>query len=228
MRSTQLIDNLNNAVRENPVAAGLIGLGLAWIVLGQSGPAVRQSDMARSAKRAIDATVDTASNAAREALNQAQTAASGIQDAVSQGVEAASTKIDDAVEGLKTSHHEPKYQSELQRHFPSPPSSRLADLLDRQPLALAGVGLAVGAALAAAFPATDVESRIMGSTGEKLKETVASTTDRIVDRAGAAIDEAVDEAVAQDLTPEAVKEAVRAGAEKLKTVADAGLDSMRK
>jgi hypothetical protein len=227
MTSTQILDNLNNAVREKPIAAALIGLGLAWVVFGRTGPLIRQSGVMRGAMDAIDTTADVAAGAASGAFSEAQKAASGLIDALSQGVETASSKIGDAVEGLLT-QNQPKNQSEFGRHFPSPPSSRFAHLLDRQPLALAAVGMAVGAALASAFPSTGAEGRIMGSAGEKLKETVAAATDTIVERTAAAVEEAIDEAGAQNLTPGAVKDAVKEGAEKLKSVADAGLDSLKR
>ena len=52
-------------------------------------------------------------------------------------------------------------------------------------------------------------------------------TDTMIERTGAAIDGAIDEASAQDLTPEAMKNAVRDGAERVKAVADAGLDALK-
>jgi hypothetical protein len=229
MRSTQFLDNLNGAVRENPVAAGLIGMGLVWIVLGKSGAAIRDaSGLTRSAKRTIDTTVNAATGAVSGALEKAIKAASGMSDALSQSVEAAGSKIGEAVEGLKTSSPEPETRSEFARHFPSPSSNRLADLLSRQPLALAVVGVGVGAAIASAFPSSGAETRLMGAAGEKLKETMADATSTFADKAASVIQEATDEAVAQNLTPEALKEAARAGAARLKTVVDAGLEALKK
>jgi hypothetical protein len=226
---TQFLDNLNNAIRENPVAAGLIGVGLAWTLLSKSGAAVGDAaGVARTAKRTIDATVDVAAGAVSGAADQARQAAAGMGDALSHGVHAAAARIGDAVEGLKTSGQQPEAQSEFNRHFPSPSSNRLADLLNRQPLAVAVVGVAVGAAIASAFPSTGAEGRLLGSAGQKLKRTMADATGPLADKVGSVIEEATDEAVAQDLTPEALKQAARAGAAKLKTVADAGLDALEK
>jgi len=227
MRSSQLIENLNTAARQNPVAAGLIGLGLAWVVLGRSGVAIGPRSVARTAKRGFDAAVDAASGAVTGAASQIQAAAGGIKDAVSQGVEAAGASIGEAVEGLKSTYRPPGQRSEFQRHFPASTSSRLTDLLDRQPLALAALGIAIGAAVASAFPASEVEDRILGPSGDTLKATLADATDAMIERTGAAIDGAIDEATAQDLTPEAMKNAVRDGAERVKAVADAGLDALK-
>ena len=47
-------------------------------------------------------------------------------------------------------------------------------VLQEQPLALAVVGLAAGAAVAAAFPATAVERRTLGPAGERLTDAAAS------------------------------------------------------
>jgi hypothetical protein len=43
-------------------------------------------------------------------------------------------------------------------------------ILQEQPLAVALAGIAVGATLAAAFPATEVEKRALGPTGERVMD----------------------------------------------------------
>ena len=48
-------------------------------------------------------------------------------------------------------------------------------LCREQPLILAGLGLAMGAAIGAAFPATDAENRLLGETSDALKDRVANT-----------------------------------------------------
>lgn len=230
MRSVPFLDNLNDAVRDNPVAAGLIGLGLAWMVLGKSGAVVRDtSGVARAAKRTMDTAVDLARGpAASGVVDHVRKAAADVSDAVSETVQVAGSRIGDAMERLKSSSPDPGTQSEFGRHFPLPPANRLADLLNRQPLALAAVGVAVGAAIASALPPTSVEGRLIGTAGEKLRETMADAADTVADKAVSAIEAATDEAVAQGLTPDAAKHAVQGAAAKLKTVADAGLEALEK
>jgi hypothetical protein len=230
MRSAQFLDNLNGAVRDNPLAAGLIGMGLAWIILDRSGGVVRDtSRMARGAKRAIDTTLGAATDTVSGAVDQVGKAAAGVSDTISEGLQAAGSTIRDAVEGgWKTSGQGSDMHSEFARHFPSLSSNRLADLLNRQPLALAAVGVAVGAAIASALPPTAAEDRLMGAAGDKVKGALSDATGAVAEKAGTVIEEAADEAVAQNLTPGAVKEAARAGAAKLKTVADAGLNALEK
>jgi hypothetical protein len=85
--------------------------------------------------------------------------------------------------------------------------------------------VAVGAAIASAFPRTDAEDRLIGSAGETLRETAKDAANTVGDRVAAAMDAGMDEAIAQNLTPGTVKAAIRSGATKLKNVARAGLES---
>ena len=79
------------------------------------------------------------------------------------------------------------------------------DVLDREPLVIGAIGVAVGAAIGAFLPATEVERRNIGPAGEALKEKV----DALADRGMAAAKEAAaelyetarDEADRQDLLP---------------------------
>jgi len=50
--------------------------------------------------------------------------------------------------------------------------SSLTDLLERQPLALGAIGLLVGAAVAGAFRASDLESKWVGEYSDSVKEDV--------------------------------------------------------
>ena len=48
--------------------------------------------------------------------------------------------------------------------------STFSDLLERQPLVLGAIGLAVGAAIAGAFSASDLENGSMGELSDNVKE----------------------------------------------------------
>jgi hypothetical protein len=228
MRSVQFLDNLNDAVRENPVATGLIGIGVAWMLLGQSRTVVRETRGAvRAAKNTIHTVADTASEAIEPVagfVDQVRKSTTEMSDAVSDGMKAAAAKVNDSVTGGAGAGGN---RSETDGGRGLPFSGReLVDLLERRPLALAALGVVVGAAIATAFPKTAAEDRALGEAGESLRETARNAANTVGDRMTAAIDAATDEAVAQDLTPEAAKEAAIAGAAKLKNVAKAGLSSV--
>lgn len=55
-RAAPVVDRLNDAIRENPLAAGLIGAGLAWMLFGSRG-------IGAAAGLAKDAAVGTVSAA---------------------------------------------------------------------------------------------------------------------------------------------------------------------
>ncbi|WP_245270091.1 hypothetical protein [Nitrobacter hamburgensis] len=48
--------------------------------------------------------------------------------------------------------------------------SSLSDLLERQPLVLGAIGLAVGVAVAGAFTASDLENEWVGEVSDRVKE----------------------------------------------------------
>jgi Protein of unknown function (DUF3618) len=79
------------------------------------------------------------------------------------------------------------------------------DVLEREPLVIGAIGVAVGAALGAFLPATEVERRHLGPTGEALKEKADALVDRGVAKAKEAAAEvyetARDEADRQGLLP---------------------------
>jgi hypothetical protein len=80
-------------------------------------------------------------------------------------------------------------------------SRSLADFLQEQPLVLAGLGLALGAAVGAVLPSTRTEDELMGETSDALKEGVATTAEEQLEKgkavAGKAWDEAKQEAEKQ-------------------------------
>src|ERR1700709_2787928 len=88
----------------------------------------------------------------------------------------------------------------------------LAELFRAQPLALGAIGLAIGAGIAAALPATDVESEYLGEASDNLKEQAAGFATEQVKRAATVAEDVVtamsDEARKQGLTLDAAKSAV--------------------
>ncbi len=233
MRSEHFLDTLNDAARANPVAAGLIGFGLAWMIFSKSGAVVRQTQSAaRVTKDTLDTAVDATTGAIGStvvgAADQVRQAAAGASDAVSEGIKAAASRVGLAAERSETKTARAEMRNADGGSHSLSHRSGLADLLERQPLALAAVGVAVGAAIASALPSTGTEERLMGTAGEKLKETVKGAAEAAGDRMAAALGEATDEAVAQNLTADALKKATRASSAKLKRVAEAGLDAVKK
>jgi hypothetical protein len=78
-----------------------------------------------------------------------------------------------------------------------------------QPLAVAIAGLAAGAAVAAAFPATRFERDTLGPAGERLSEVATSTGERLSEAASAAGERLMTAAEEKGLNKEGLKGVAR-------------------
>ena len=103
----------------------------------------------------------------------------------------------------------------------------LVDLIDRNPLLVAGVGLAIGAFIAASVPPSDAENRFFGERSDDLKAKAFAAASEGVERAkGVATDMVGDVAAAagrEGLNPEGLSKTVAGLTEGVKTVVDRGL-----
>ena len=57
--------------------------------------------------------------------------------------------------------------------------SSFSDLLERQPLLLGAIGVAIGAAVAGAFRTSDLESELMGDLSDRVKEDLTARADAV-------------------------------------------------
>jgi hypothetical protein len=79
-------------------------------------------------------------------------------------------------------------------------------VLREQPLAVAVAGVAAGALLAAAFPASSIERETLGPAGERLSEAATKTGRQLKEAAAAAGEHAMDAAEERGLTSGGLKE----------------------
>ena len=85
----------------------------------------------------------------------------------------------------------------------------ISRVVQEQPLTVALVGAAAGAAVAAAFPVTDLENRTLGPTGEQLRDAAGKAGEQLKDaatKAGQRLAAAADE---RGLNTEGLKEVAR-------------------
>jgi hypothetical protein len=212
------LQDLQDAAQQNPIPTALIGIGIAWLFAGSSSQKV--SNIVRRA-----ATFDPVNDPRAENLRRVNDEAhsrlsSGVQSAA-EGLNSATHFVRDrgaeTVDSLSQASKE--YTDSVSRFAKQLPDtggevignarSTLADLFQRQPLALGAVGVAIGASIAASFAKTDVEADYFGSASDTLKEKassfVATQADHIADVAERTIDAATDEARRQGLTLENAK-----------------------
>jgi hypothetical protein len=184
------IDGLAAAARENPLAAALIGGGALWLLIGSdklknaagsvTSAAAPLADLGVRAQRSASSNwedtygsmrnrasrmQDEASRGINETVRNARTAAS---DAMSGATETMSERFDEGVAGAR------EVLDRVGRALPRKETLRqaqssLSDLLERQPLVLGAVGLAIGVAVAGALAKSDLEDEWVGDLSEGLR-----------------------------------------------------------
>jgi len=191
MSSTQsgFFDNLVSAVRENPLAAALIGGGAFWLLAGSD----RLKSAADSATAAASPIVDTGARNLRAAASKLERTAAPptapemdhaesfhVGETLREASSAASDALSGAADKIRERFNEgAAYAQENLGNLTDPlpgkeaftkAQSSLAEMLERQPLVVGAIGLAVGAALAGAFSASDLENEWVGALSDTVKE----------------------------------------------------------
>jgi len=201
------VDSLVTAARENPLSAALIGGGALWLLIGSeklksaaglaSASTFSSGDTEARSRRSVrsryEATPapptapemdhdepfglgDNLRHATGGVSNAVSKAAGRIEDGVDEGtayVRDNLSKLGETLPGKETFAHA---------------QSSLADLLDRQPLLLGAIGLVVGAAVAGAFPASDVENELVGDYSDRVKERLVERAEDVSQRGREAAD----------------------------------------
>jgi hypothetical protein len=236
------IDGLSAAARENPLAAALIGGGALWLLIGsdklknaagsitsatapiadlgaraQTSAFSSWEDSYGSMRNRASRMQDEASHTVNETVSKARTAAS---DAMSGAAETMSERFDEGMAGAR------EMVDRVGRVLPRKETLRqaqssLSDLLERQPLVLGAVGLAIGATVAGALAKSSLEDEWVGDLSDGLKADLK-------ERAGAvsqSVREASDTLKAEfadagaeyaDRVQQAGRDALDAGREKLR------------
>jgi hypothetical protein len=183
---TSFLDNLREAVRENPLAAALIGGGALWLLMGDEKLKRAGSSMGAAAAPLADIgapnlrpkpkfttspptapEMDNGSShhlgdTLRDAKNTASEAASGAADAIKDRFDESVTYARENVGKLGGAMPRKETIARVQSSF--------SNLLERQPLLLGAIGLAVGATVAGAFSGSALESEWMGELSDNVKK----------------------------------------------------------
>jgi hypothetical protein len=228
--ASDFVRDLGDAARKNPISAALIGMGAVWLLTGGR-TAERVGDLVRGAG------FDRIPEATGNALDAARSTLRSGSESVSKGVSSATETLRDAGSvGLdrvaRTSSEVADKAYGYAQNIPDAGGAlfntareNLSELFRTQPLALGAVGLAIGAGIAAALPATDLEAEYFGEASDKFKEQAADFASDQVSRAATVAEDVVaavsDEARNQGLTVDAAKSAIADIPGKLSRIADA-------
>jgi hypothetical protein len=235
MSGTQsgFLDNLREAVRENPLSAALLGGGALWLLMGNE----RLKNAASSVSAATAPLADISANqrsSAPKFTNSPPTAPethngssqrlgdtlrdakSGASDAVSSAADAVKDRFDEGVTYARENFGRlgdalPRKETIAQVQ------SSFSDLIERQPLLLGAIGLVVGAAVAGAFSTSDLEKEWVGELSDNVKEDLNA-------RAGA-VSQSVREA--SDTLKAEVDDIGAETLERLQETGRSGMDAVR-
>jgi hypothetical protein len=194
MSATEIsfMENLREAVRENPLAAALIGGGALWLLLGNERLKSAATSVSAAAAPLADIGTNLRSNAPKFAnspptapdINYGSSqqvgdtlrgdtlreATSATSDAVSGAAEAIKDRVEEGITYARENFSKVTETTLPQKETIAKVQSSLYDLLERQPLVLGAIGLAVGAAVAGAFSTSDLENEWVGEVSDSVKE----------------------------------------------------------
>jgi len=252
-RAGPVVDRLNAAIRDNPLAAGLIGAGLAWMLMGGAKGFGVVAGAATAATGAAKGAAGIAGSMAGSAGSTAAKAGSAVASGISNAGSAGASRLKDTVSDVAGSvaslvpdisvpNTDKKFAAVAHagaavgerfnaaagsgREYGAAIQSRLSESLEKQPLLLGAIGLAIGVGIASTFASTAVESELMGEHGSAAREKLQGLASDVTDRAKQIASDIKDEANRQGLTPDSVKSAAAGIGDKVKTIAGAGRDSV--
>ncbi|MGK9234415.1 hypothetical protein KXS07_22915 [Inquilinus limosus] len=210
------VENLKHRAVDNPLPLALVGTGLAWLMMGGGGygrghsdapgvPAGPRPEIGEHAgadgSGGIGDMASRVGETAGDLGRQAGAAASAVGDSVSSAYESVAGRASRAGSALGDS-------AAAVGDRAASAARGFGQLWREQPLVVAGLGIAIGAALGTLLPATDFENRTLGSSRDKLKDEAEDFALRQLDKADRvaehAVKEARDAAEREGLTGEAV------------------------
>ena len=145
----ELAVNLRDSIKQNPLAVLLTGAGLAWLMSSTSHD--------RSGRW-----TSKAGNSLSDAREKFSGTGEQITGAMAGTRERLTVARDSVTETVSSTAASTRAQAVKAREG-------FNNLLEEQPLIIGALGIAVGAALGAAFPRTDVEDRFAGTASDAAK-----------------------------------------------------------
>jgi len=237
--SNKVLTTVVEQARENPIPIALIGAGIAWLALSQGrrgryggssqgyyetyegydgdGFSGRLKSKARDALQSAKSRISDVRGQAADAVDQAKDRLSQARASAADGAGEARGRVAQLTGAAQQRAADVSRQAQ----------ARFQNTLDSEPLILAALGIAVGAAIGASLPATPVERRYIGPARDKLVDKGRETAERALEDAKDVAQRAygqVKEELHRQTGPEGEGATLT---EKAKALADAGVQTVR-
>lgn len=213
------LKNLKTQVRDNPLALAMVGAGMAWLMAGGSGQGPAPSGDARNGM------ATGAANAASGALDATGDALAGWRDGAARAGSALENEMSAGFASAKSAARHAGGRARAAAHSLE---DGIADILEREPLVLGALGVAIGAAVGALLPSTRFEDESLGAYRDRLRKEGSDALRGSLREAGhvatSAGKAALDEADQQGLIPGSGD---RTFARKVERVAERAVEEVR-
>ncbi len=180
----EFFTNLGISIKNNPVPVLLTTVGVTWLMLGQNqAPRSNGQSMFGHLGEKISDAAESISDSLGNAKDHLRQSAHQISDKAEHLADAAGEKLSDmkdrATSATSSATAKMKSTSDTSQDALMRQGRQLQGsfqyMLQEQPLALAAIGIALGAAIGAALPSTQQENKILGQTSDKLTAKAKST-----------------------------------------------------
>ncbi len=194
LTGSDVLGLVENAVRENPLSAALIGMGALWLFMGGSnislfGNGQRRSVFgalqqgaeatAHAVQTGVTAVGSSASHAARQIGDTAAQTVQGTASAAGDIASRSAQTVASAAQNLERKGE--KWGGALQQNIEA--------LFGQQPLTLGIVGIAIGAGIAASMPTTEAEQELMGEASDLVQTQISNVAGQVKDLAASAVED---------------------------------------
>jgi hypothetical protein len=213
-------DWIMNTVRRNPEGLLVLAAGCALLMRGGSAKASGFSTNGEAAVGRISGGTPRSGVAdhVADAANYVSDVKDRAADAASSYVDSVSAYASDTAQNLSDQSLRLKQQAQ------SSLQSGMERMLREQPLTVAILGIAAGAAVAAVLPTTGVETQALGGAREALADAANKVGEHVMGAAGAAGERLKTVAAERGLTQDGLKEVARDVANTFTTKVTGGAD----
>jgi ElaB/YqjD/DUF883 family membrane-anchored ribosome-binding protein len=248
--SGQILSSIQRRARDNPLQAVAVGAALIYpfwgiikslpvpiLLMGGGVWLSKQNNgkISRVVTESASGVAQSAADAKKSIITNVTAVTSTLSDTAQGVLDAATTTAGEAVEAVKGVSGDAfeKVSTSVSdvggAAADAVTRSRTAfdDLIDKNPLLLGGVALAIGAFIAASIPISETENRLFGERSDEVKEkavgAVSQGVDRAKDVAADIVGDIATAAAREGLSANGLSQTIEGTAVAIKAVVDKGL-----